>query len=456
MNKQIVVAGIDVGKFNLDISISSTQEHRRMQNHEDAFATLVEWLRETDVERVVREPTWRYHRAVSRCLRDAGFAVMEINPLRARRFAEALGRFSKNDRVDAAMLARLGQVMEFEARTPRSHAQTELGNLARGRSRLINSRTGLLSLALAEFQEQPAVVAALEAAIRELDKQTAAPGSGDPPAHRRTCRACPARRDPSIDPGRGTGHRRAAMRGNAGARLPRPPPGRGAAGRRPAGRRQRNPVRNPAYPGRAGRSPDCPVYGGNQRRHLKSGHAGILSAPEGGGKRAQGRDRCGHPKIDCARQRAAQSGSLLAASGADRSREFQHVNNLLINCNDRRTRSESGLTADTDAPGPARVPPSTPAPGAQTSAWGDRPKSIPDRGHAPKDCTPEAPHPPEAKAPLPSPKPPQAGPIASATSAPAVPTSAPIPRNRPAGSSAPKTPQPHSPGEPTCPLRANP
>ncbi len=36
MNKQSVVAGIDVGKFNLDISISSTQEHRRMQNHEDA------------------------------------------------------------------------------------------------------------------------------------------------------------------------------------------------------------------------------------------------------------------------------------------------------------------------------------------------------------------------------------------------------------------------------------
>ena len=173
MNKQIAVAGIDVGKFNLDISISSTQEHRRMQNHEDAFATLVEWLREAGVERVVLEPTGRYHRAVSRRLRDAGFAVMEINPLRARRFAEALGGFGKNDRVDAAMLARLGQVMEFETRTPRSHAQTELGNLARGRSRLINSRTGL-SLALAEFQEQPAVVAALEAAIRELDKQTAA------------------------------------------------------------------------------------------------------------------------------------------------------------------------------------------------------------------------------------------------------------------------------------------
>ena len=90
MNKQIVVAGIDVGKFNLDISISSTEEHRRMQNHEDAFATLIEWLREAGVERVVLEPTGRYHRAVSRCLRDAGFAVMEINPLRARRIAEAL------------------------------------------------------------------------------------------------------------------------------------------------------------------------------------------------------------------------------------------------------------------------------------------------------------------------------------------------------------------------------
>ena len=453
MNKQIVGAGIDVGKFNLDISISSTQEHRRMQNHEDAFATLVEWLREAGVERVVLEPTGRYHRAVSRCLRDAGIAVMEINPLRARRFAEALGRFGKNDRVDAAMLARLGQVMEFEARTLRSHAQTELGNLARGRSRLINSRTGL-SLALAEFQEQPAVVAALEAAIRELDKQTAVLEA----AIRRHIgeHAELARRDEILRSIPGVGPVTAAL-------LCAEMPELGSVDRRQAAALlgvapldDDSGTRSGTRHIQGGRAAPRTVYGGNQRRHLESGHAGILSAPEGGRKRAQGRDRCGHPKIDCARQRAARSASPLAASGADCSREFQHVNNLLINCKDRRARSESGLTTDTNAPGPARVPPSTPAPGAQTSAWGNRPKSIPDRGHAPKDCTPEAPHPPEAKAPLPSPKPPQAGPIASATSAPAVPTSAPIPRNRPAGSSAPKTPQPHSPGEPTCPLRANP
>ena len=257
MNPKFVVTGIDVGKFELHISISSSGEHRQVRNHEDAFETLVDWLREAGVERVVLEPTSRYHRPVSRRLRDADFPVVEINPLRARRFAEAFGRFGKNDRVDAAMLAKLGQVMDFEARTPRSQGQTELGNLARGRSRLIHSRTGL-RLALAEFHEHPAVVEALEAAIRELDKQIAAPDAaigrhtGEHPEL--------ARRAEILRSIPGVGPVTTALLCAEMPELGSLDPGRGAAGRHPAGRRQRNPVRQTAYPGWAGRSAKRPVY----------------------------------------------------------------------------------------------------------------------------------------------------------------------------------------------------
>ena len=44
----------------------------------------------------------------------AGVPYAKVNPLQARRFAEAIGRLAKTDRLDAAMLARMGAMFEAE------------------------------------------------------------------------------------------------------------------------------------------------------------------------------------------------------------------------------------------------------------------------------------------------------------------------------------------------------
>ena len=76
-----------------------------------SWRALGTWLRGLEVNRVVMEATGRYHRKVHQCLHDRGFEVVLVNPLRARRFAEATGHLAKTDRVDALMLARLGTML---------------------------------------------------------------------------------------------------------------------------------------------------------------------------------------------------------------------------------------------------------------------------------------------------------------------------------------------------------
>ena len=59
----------------------------------------------------------------------------------ARRFAEATGQLAKTDRLDAAMLARMGALLELEARPARSDALLELKELHIAREALVKDRT---------------------------------------------------------------------------------------------------------------------------------------------------------------------------------------------------------------------------------------------------------------------------------------------------------------------------
>jgi transposase len=53
------------------------------------------------------------HRAFERALAAAGVPLVKVNPRQARRFAEATGRLAKTDRLDAALLARMGAFSSF-------------------------------------------------------------------------------------------------------------------------------------------------------------------------------------------------------------------------------------------------------------------------------------------------------------------------------------------------------
>ncbi len=134
---------------------------------------------------MVFEATGAYHRALAEALEHAGLLYCKVNPRQARRFSQALGRRAKTDRIDAAMLALMGQVLELEPQAPRGETQSDLNALSSGRQALVKDRTALLA------QRQTAAHAlvrrqierrlkAVEADIAELDAALAALVRADP------------------------------------------------------------------------------------------------------------------------------------------------------------------------------------------------------------------------------------------------------------------------------------
>ena len=73
--------------------------------------------------------------------RIAGVPFVKVNPRQARRFAEATGKLAKTDRLDAAILAGMGALLELEARPARSEPSLELKELYVAREALVKDRT---------------------------------------------------------------------------------------------------------------------------------------------------------------------------------------------------------------------------------------------------------------------------------------------------------------------------
>ncbi len=113
---------------------------------------------------VVVEATGRFHRQLHQSLNDRGYIVHVVNPLRARRFAEALGQVAKSDRIDARALAAFGEVGGLPAAQPKPEALQELERLLVAREALVDTRTSLTAR-IREIGGTTAAAAALKRAL---------------------------------------------------------------------------------------------------------------------------------------------------------------------------------------------------------------------------------------------------------------------------------------------------
>jgi len=160
--------GIDISKDTLDIHRQSDGRHARFGNDKAGLAALRRWIGKTPV-RVVFEATGRYHRDMEAALDAAGHALVKVNPGRARRFAQAAGYGAKTDRVDAAMLVRMGAVLELEATPVRSESMHEIRELHIARLGLIKDRTACRNRLQAARNK--VVLAQLRARLRQVERQ---------------------------------------------------------------------------------------------------------------------------------------------------------------------------------------------------------------------------------------------------------------------------------------------
>ena len=163
--------GVDISKDHLDAHRMSDGASRRFANDGAGHRAFTGWLGQPDM-RVVYEPTGPYHRAFERKLATGGFALVKVNPRQARRFAEATGRLAKTDRLDAAMLARMGTLLDLDARPVRSPILNDLKDLHTAREALVKNRTAARNraktLTLAILKRHNAEQ------IRQIERQRAA------------------------------------------------------------------------------------------------------------------------------------------------------------------------------------------------------------------------------------------------------------------------------------------
>ena len=138
-----VYVGIDVCKDRLDVYLHPAGLSLPVANDRDGLKRLKRELARHPAALVVMEATAKYHRLAHRQLSQAGFAVAVVNPLRARLFAEATGTLAKTDRIDARMLAIMGQALDPQARPPAPAEIEALQELVRARSAAIQDLTAL-------------------------------------------------------------------------------------------------------------------------------------------------------------------------------------------------------------------------------------------------------------------------------------------------------------------------
>jgi transposase len=99
------IAGVDVGKAQLDIAIHGGGMATKVANTPAGISELVAWLRQREVGRVGMEASGGYERGVREALSAAGFEVVLHQPLEVRLFARLKRLKAKNDRLDAVLIA---------------------------------------------------------------------------------------------------------------------------------------------------------------------------------------------------------------------------------------------------------------------------------------------------------------------------------------------------------------
>ena len=136
-----IVAGIDVSKATLDVSISEGPV-LHFENSCRGIRSLLKHLDQAGATNAVCESTGGYERLLVRSLNATLLTVQVAHPLRVRAFARACGYEAKTDPLDAQVLSRYGLVFP-ESGTNRQEVdekREELQLLLSRRRQLVEQR----------------------------------------------------------------------------------------------------------------------------------------------------------------------------------------------------------------------------------------------------------------------------------------------------------------------------
>ena len=125
-----IICGVDIGAARLDAAIGAQGRRLSVERNPAGIEALVAFCRDERVDLVVMEATGGYERLPFAQLWAAGLGCAIANPRQVRRFAEAMGRLEKTDRIDAGLIADFAAARKLRPTPPASAAQAELRALS--------------------------------------------------------------------------------------------------------------------------------------------------------------------------------------------------------------------------------------------------------------------------------------------------------------------------------------
>ncbi len=167
-----VFVGVDVSKDKLDACLLPGGEFQVFKNTDAGHVKLIAWLASHQDRLVVIEATGGYEQPALLALQEADVPVALVNPRQLRRFAEGIGQLAKTDKLDAAVLAQFGRMVDPPLAEKTSEKHRELEALVARRRQLLSMRVAeknRLQQAADKFVQQ-----SLRQSLKMFDRQAQA------------------------------------------------------------------------------------------------------------------------------------------------------------------------------------------------------------------------------------------------------------------------------------------
>ena len=142
MNPSLEISvGVDAGKSQLDLFVRPLGQAFTVDNSPTGIKTAIRRLKPLGPARIVIEATGRLELPFVLAAQKASLPVTVANPKYVRRFAQALGKLAKTDRLDAEVIAHYGEAVKPEPAEALSKNALLISDLLARRSQLMEMST---------------------------------------------------------------------------------------------------------------------------------------------------------------------------------------------------------------------------------------------------------------------------------------------------------------------------
>ncbi|QPK06287.1 IS110 family transposase [Vibrio kanaloae] len=138
---QNINVGVDTGKSQLDIYIRPLDIYFTVPNTDKGISDAIKTIKKHKPQRVVIEAKGRLEMLFILACDKAKLPYAVANPLRIKRFAEAIGQRAKNDRLDAALIAHYAERVQPELTKLKSENMRLMSDLVTRRNQLLTMQT---------------------------------------------------------------------------------------------------------------------------------------------------------------------------------------------------------------------------------------------------------------------------------------------------------------------------